>query len=154
MTIKTILAILFLILFISCTGHSPKSTNPEKLDSTKIFIIRDEHQAQNSLDVAGTYKGTLPCADCSGIETEIQINGDHTFVRKLNYLGKAESQVFGEKGTYSWNEAGNIIILNEIKNGPNRYFVSENMLIQLDLSGIRITGKLAEMYVLKKVKQQ
>jgi len=53
-------------------------------------------------------------------------------------------------GTYSWDGAGNAIILEGIGNAPNLYFVGENMLIQLDMEGNRISGDLAERYNLRK----
>jgi len=44
----------------------------------------------NSLDWPGIYRGVLPCADCEGIETEIKINADLTYVISSTYLGKNE----------------------------------------------------------------
>jgi NlpE N-terminal domain len=45
---------------------------------------------------------------------------------------------------------GSIITLTGIKNKPNEYFVGENKLIQLDIDGNKITGSLADKYILKK----
>ncbi|MDE5451088.1 copper resistance protein NlpE N-terminal domain-containing protein, partial [Elizabethkingia meningoseptica] len=45
-----------------------------KTDSTSTESgIDDSHNAQNSLDWAGTYEGTVPCADCPGIKTTITL---------------------------------------------------------------------------------
>ncbi|MFZ4548716.1 MAG: copper resistance protein NlpE N-terminal domain-containing protein, partial [Bacteroidales bacterium] len=65
------------------------------------------------------------------------------------YLGKDE-KFYDEKGTYTWNSSGNIITLSEIKGGPNQYFVGENSLTQLDMTGKKITGALEQNYVLQK----
>ena len=103
-----------------------------------------------SLDWNGTYTGTLPCADCVGIETWLTLNLDKTFLIKTKYLGKNDS--FQEKsGIFTWNKAGSIVILQGISNAPNQYSVGENILFQLDMSGKRITGNLADKYQLKKV---
>lgn len=150
---RTVLAIFSIIVLFGCTGRTSQKGTPENQDSVSTQVVPDMHNAMIALDVDGTYKGTLPCADCSGIETELQISPDQSFVRKTRYLGKNDQTVFEERGTYSWNEAGNIIVLNNVENAPNQYFVGENKLIQLDLSGNRITGNLAEMYVLKKEMQ-
>ena len=55
-----------------------------------------------------------------------------------------------EKGKYTWNAAGNTIILDGVKDAPNQYFVGENTLTQLDMEGNKITGDMADLYILKK----
>ena len=51
--------------------------------------------------------------------------------------------------TGKWVMKGDTLIL-DIKNAPGKYLkVSEN-LVQLDMKGKRIAGKLADKYVLKK----
>lgn len=102
-----------------------------------------------SLDWTGTYEGTVPCADCEGIETSITLNHDLTYIVKTKYLGKDEG-VFERRGTFAWNEAGGAIVLDDTSGGPNRYLVGENALFQLDREGNRIAGDLAEKYVLRK----
>jgi uncharacterized lipoprotein NlpE involved in copper resistance len=103
-----------------------------------------------SLDWQGTYRGTVPCADCEGIETSITLNHDLTYTVKTKYLGKDE-KVFEQRGTFAWNEAGSAIVLDDASGDPNRYLVGENALFQLDGEGNRITGDLAEKYVLRKI---
>lgn len=137
------------LFLVSCNSSS---NNPEAGDSsqdTNDSIVIDGHNSANSLDVEGTYKGILPCANCEGIETEIALNKDLTFVKKSKYLGK-DNKVFEENGSFSWNPAGNTITLSGIKNAPNQYFVGENKLQQLDMEGRKITGDLAEKYILTK----
>ena len=41
-------------------------------------------------------------------------------------------------------------LFSGMENAPNQYFVAENKLIQLDMAGKKIEGKLAEKYVLAK----
>lgn len=102
-----------------------------------------------SLDWTGTYEGTVPCADCEGIETSLTLNHDLTYRMKTKYLGKDESS-FERRGTFAWNEAGSAIVLDDSSGGPLRYLVGENALFQLDREGNRITGDLADKYVLSK----
>lgn len=108
-----------------------------------------EHNAVNSLDYMGIYLGVLPCADCQGIETKIELGSGNSYVKKIIYLGKNDQQVVETGGTFTWNDAGNIITLNE-EESPNQYFVGENVLFHLDIDGNRITGNLADKYELKK----
>lgn len=109
----------------------------------------DMHNAQISLDWNGTYKGITPCADCEGIETEVTLNKDMTFLLKTKYQGKGD-KVFEEKGNFKWDKKGSIVMLEGLKGQAAQFFVGENTLTQLDMDGNRITGDLAEKYILKK----
>ncbi|WP_452223105.1 META domain-containing protein [Lacinutrix chionoecetis] len=109
------------------------------------------HNSSNALDWFGTYKGTMPCADCEGIATELVLNQDKTYQLKSIYLGK-DNNAFNETGTFNWNEKGNGITLNvDGKTSVNHQFqVMENKLVKLDNTGNVITGALADKYVLNK----
>src|SRR5690606_511515 len=108
------------------------------------------HNSRNSVDWAGTYEGTLPCADCPGIRYTITLNDDDTYVLKTRYLERGDS-VFTESGTFAWDEHGGKITLSD---RGERFQVGENRLFHLDMEGNRITGDLAEHYVLTKMTDQ
>jgi copper homeostasis protein (lipoprotein) len=110
----------------------------------------DMHTSQTSLDWHGTYAGVVPCADCAGIETFITINEDLSYHVRTRYLGK-DDRVFEHQGSFTWEESGNVIHLKDFSEGPDRYHVGENLLFQLDKQGERITGDLAEKYILRKL---
>ena len=62
------------ILVCSCAllaacNNSAKTNKSAGADSTSIEVT-DIHNAENSLDYEGTYKGVFPAADCPGIETK------------------------------------------------------------------------------------
>ncbi|MBP6558305.1 MAG: copper resistance protein NlpE N-terminal domain-containing protein [Flavobacterium sp.] len=141
---------LFSIFFTSCQKQTDsKAITQDSIAKVDSLSNIAAHNAKNSLDYIGTYKGILPCADCEGMETVVCINENNTYNIKTQYQGKGE-KVFEQKGTFSWNQAGNTIVLADVKNGPNQYFVGENNLTQLDMSGKKITGNLAASYVLAK----
>lgn len=104
------------------------------------------HNSRNSVDWAGTYQGTLPCADCPGIRYTITLNGDNSYLLKTRYLEKGDS-VFTESGTFSWDENGGKITLAD---RGEKFQVGENRLFHLDMEGNRITGNLADHYILTK----
>lgn len=139
------LAIIALTL-TSCKNDSEKQEETIPMDSTTVQI--DHHNAKISLDYIGTYKGSLPCADCEAIETTISLT-ENSYVKETVYKGKSK-EVFKETGTYTWNEAGNTITLLGSE-APNQYFVGENVLFHLDADGKRIEGDLASKYQLSKV---
>ena len=139
--------LLLLVLMASCEKQLKNNTD-SKTDSIKD-AVSNAHNAKNTLDYIGTYKGILPCADCEGLATEITINENGTFSIKTKYEGKGD-KTFELKGNFTWNKVGNMIILSTVKNAPNKYLVGKNTLTQLDISGKKITGNLADDYILSK----
>ncbi len=150
---KSLLYSLFILTVILNTGcgENPDQaeTDAEKANTDSTAILPDQHNSANSLDWGGTYKGVTPCADCEGIETVLTLNQDNSYSIKTKYLGKADKAI-EKKGSFIWNNAGNTVTLLGIERRPNQYFVGENKLIQLDMSGNKITGELTNKYVLKK----
>jgi len=139
------LTVILAFSFAGC-GNSNKKT---RTDDTPPAVADAAHNSRNSLDYEGTYTGTMPCADCSGIEVELTLKGDN-YTLKTTYLGKEDKgqNVFTQNGQYTWNTAGSIITLDNDKD--QQYQVGENKLISLDQQGKRITGELADMYILMK----
>jgi uncharacterized lipoprotein NlpE involved in copper resistance len=109
----------------------------------------DVQNSRVSLDWAGVYTGTIPAADVSGINVRMQINKDNTYELTYEYLDIFDNNTFTFTGSFKWDNAGNVIIL-EIADAPSYYKVAENKLIQLDMEGNQITGDLADYYVLMK----
>lgn len=139
------LAMIVSVSFSACGNSSKKATDGEQ----KTEVINDGHNSRNSLDYEGTYTGTMPCADCSGIYTELTLKGND-YTLKTVYEGKEDKgeNAFTETGKYAWNTGGNIITLNN--DSTQQYQVGENVLIALDENGKRITGDLAALYVLRR----
>jgi uncharacterized lipoprotein NlpE involved in copper resistance len=110
--------------------------------------IDDGHNSKTSIDWAGVYTGTIPSAGGEGINVRMELNKDNTYELTYEYIGKPANP-FTNTGSFTWNDTGNIINLG-IADTPSYYKVGENKLIQLDMKGKPITGKLADMYVLTK----
>ncbi len=140
-------AILLTGLFIASCGNN--NQNARNNDRTSM-AVDSAHNSRNSLDYTGTYSGTMPCADCSGIRTELTLNNDGTYTMVTVYEGKGSEgeNTFRDSGRYTWNNTGSVVVLNN--DSTEQYQVGENQLIALDMHGNRITGELADMYILKK----
>lgn len=121
------------VLIVSCKTNKNAALNSDN--------------SMSNLDWNGTYVGTTPCADCEGIKTVITLNNDLTFTKNTQYLGKS-TDVSTENGSFSWNKAGNTVTL-KTDTASNDYFVGEHTLTHLDLNGKKITGDLADKYILK-----
>ncbi len=131
----------FTFTFLLCC--QPRKT-PVLSDQVK-YAVGDN--SRSSLDWSGSYKGFLPCADCSGIEVVISLYTDHSYRLRRRYAGK-EDMIREEKGLFEWDRQGRSITL--ARDG-GKYLVGENRLFQLDEDGRRITGALADNYILDKI---
>jgi len=134
--------ILTFFLFIAIfSGYSPVFAETKD---------KDAHHAQNSLDWPGIYYGFTPCADCNGVKTTLALNKNNSYILITQYVGKSERE-FVEKGKFTADSKSNTIVLTPRNSATTQqYFVGENELIQLDNNGNRISGKLAERYILRR----
>lgn len=123
---------LFLVLLFQACGTSKTPTSVD---------------AQTNIQ--GTYYGEIPCADCSGINYELTLNNDNSYVETNIYQGENESKHI-EKGTYNISKKG-VVTLNE--NNQKQFHFENDKLIMLDASGNKVTGDLAKNYVLVKKTQ-
>ncbi|MET3875327.1 copper resistance protein NlpE N-terminal domain-containing protein [Chitinophaga sp. OAE865] len=105
-----------------------------------------------------TYSGTLPCADCEGIVTELTLQRlpENHFILKETYQGK--NQTFPSEGTYTIvhgtpaDPGATVIHLNPDKDrNLQRYYqqVNDNELLLLDAD--QKTIQSGHNYTLKKV---
>ncbi|MBB2149671.1 copper resistance protein NlpE [Pedobacter gandavensis] len=139
------------MFFIACNSDQKASSTSDSTHKTEETASKDPHNAQNSLDWAGTYTGVTPCADCEGIQTELTLNPDMTYILKTNYMGR-DTHFPEDRGTFKWDSTGSKVELIGLKDGPNLFFVGENTVRLLDMEGKEVTGPLADHYVLKKIK--
>lgn len=138
------------ITFVGCKNGEKTETSSEELTEAVDPTIVDSHNSKNSLDWAGVYEGTTPCADCSGIETILELKSDETFKLSQTYLNKTEDEkVFTQEGNFIWNQDGTEIRL-QIVSGSFQFKVGENQVWMLDEKGNVIEGDLADFYILKK----
>lgn len=152
---KNILVLAALSFLISCNSNTSKGTDnkndsvaiEQELANNKEVVVSDLSNAKNSLDYAGTYKGVLPTASGEGMSVVVTLDSVN-YTKEVMYIGEKMKPI-KTKGTYKWDSNGTVITL-EGEDVPNQYFVGENTLTQLDIEGNKITGELANMYVLKK----
>jgi copper homeostasis protein (lipoprotein) len=146
---RSIIFIFVLIMMVSACNSTKKTAQSEGAEKSVTV-----DNSRNSLDWVGVYLGTLPCADCEGIRTEIRLNNDLSYKIATKYLGESD-QVYQSNGYFKWDETGNKIILEEAKGrnvAAGQYLVGENRLITLDTEGNRIQSTLPpDTYILKKV---
>lgn len=103
---------------------------------------------EDALEWAGTYEGTLPCADCPGIKMELKINSDETYSLYQELL---DTDMKGtENGTFAWDEASGLIVLKNNDGREDLYQLEGNQIFRLDPDGNKVEGEQASQYILKK----
>lgn len=130
---------------VSCTNQGSKQSE----DTTTTEAVADMHTSEISLDWAGVYEGTMPCASCEGIETVVELKDDHTFIASFTYIGGEEEFTTTNEGKFTWDDSGQIVTLVD-GDDISQYKVGENHITLLGDDGQVNTGELAEFYVLQK----
>lgn len=137
---------------VNCKNEKETVKNTDTTDSIKVdSVIADQHNAQNSLDYEGTYEGVLPCIknDCKEIELSLKLMKNGIFVYSTKRVGIDKEQLM-TSGTYHFEADGNTIVLDQIADVPNSFFISEGKIYQLDKDQKKIEGPDEEKYVLIK----
>ncbi len=106
----------------------------------------------NSLDWTGTYGGTLPCANCPGLDQTLTLHRDGRYELTRFYQGSPIKRAAPVMGTFTWDDDGERIQLDAT--GDNLWFlVTQRRIIQLDARGQRIDTEQAPLYVMSKTKE-
>ena len=113
---------------------------------TDVMKEVDNAPAPQGLDMrafAGTFSGSIPCADCPGIDATIRLEVDGTYATRDVYRERDTSAE--GSGTWTVEEAGKRIRLDpNSKDEQDRLYevVSDDELRMLDADGNRIESGL------------
>ncbi|MCI6893610.1 MAG: copper resistance protein NlpE [Bacteroidales bacterium] len=143
-----ILAVAALVATASCTDKKA-SANVEDNDSTSVAVVVNEIDLAN---VAGTYEGTLPAADCPGIKMVLTINADSTYQMTQDYMDRKDGHDEAS-GVFDVLD-GNVLMLVRPSSGEHTFYKVKdgNSIVLTDSLGNEAEGESAELYVLKKTK--
>lgn len=142
-----------LLALAGCKNAEKEQSEIHQPVETVNNNAHDGHYAANSLDWAGVYQGSRPCADCEEIETELKLNKDQTFVLTQTYKGKPEGEnVVRENGSFSWEENGSEIVL-KLGDKTIEFKVEENRVLMRGMEGDVVDDELAEFYILEKTSE-
>ena len=114
----------FVFLFISAlllTACQDNSTSKESL-SDSLEVKKQQQQTTASVTITnaswpGTYSGTVPCADCPGIKTELTLLADNTYELKQVYLESKVDEIKNQ-GSFIWMADSSGIELVGLKDTP------------------------------------
>ena len=147
---KLLLAVLASTLVIAaCKPQAPAEPAAPAADTAPAAsaepasVATESVPASSAADVpfdvkgfAGTFSGTLPCADCPGIDTTISLKPDGTYTVHEAYQGKPDS--FDGDGTWTAEENGKRVRLDpNSKSEQDRLFAvkSSDEIESLDIEG-------------------
>jgi uncharacterized lipoprotein NlpE involved in copper resistance len=140
---KFIYSILMIVLVASCDSNpSPIAANDSafKTEVPRTPVIKAEN-----------YVGTLPCADCEGIDVTLQLKNDSSYIMNSVYKGsKVDSSNNHLVDNGTWRMIGDDTIVLLTKGNSIKYIKSGSTLTQLDGNGKVITGPLADNFILHK----
>ena len=141
---KLISTIFLIALIVSCNSNK---NGIASTDSSYKTVV-----PQTPVLSAENYIGSLPCADCEGIDVSLQLNSDSTFIMNSVYKG---SRVDSANNHYNmmglWRlHNPDTLYLTDANRHLTKYIKTDTALIQLDDDGKIITGPLASMFVLHK----
>ncbi len=106
----------------------------------------NKHSSKSTSDYDGVYKGTLPCADCPGIETRLTLGQIKSFLYEQSYLGhKGKRYIY--QGSYTIKD--NILTIYADKR-PINFLIGKDEFTLLGEDLKPSTGELAPYYRLKK----
>lgn len=136
-------AISLIGLFAACNSTSGKIA----LTDSSLNTVAE----QVPVTGADKYVGTLPCADCEGIDVSLQLNKDSSYFMNSVYKGSrvnSTNNSFKDTGTWRMHGTDTMYLLKN--DHSTKYIRTDSTLIQLDGDGKRITGLLADMFILYK----
>ena len=110
---------------------------------------------KNNLDlasVAGTYEGTFPAADGSGIKTVLTIKADGTYQIEQDYIVQKDGHDEAS-GVFKVLD-DNVLMLVRPSSGEHTFYKvkDDNNIVMTDSVGNEPEGETAKHYVLKKRK--
>ena len=95
----------------------------------------------------GIWLGMLPCADCEGIDYQINLKNDYTFKQKSVYKGKSE-EIFIDEGR--WGFVSDSVIAVSGNEDYKMFLIQQDHLVMLDQDGNKIESSFEERYHLSK----
>ena len=147
--IKQLFVLGSLVLLAACGNQQVAEDKPTVVDS----VVADTIVSAPPI-TATNYAGTLPCADCAGIQTELTLRSDSTWSMHIIYDKRPAkgpgSNEFNESGKWMVHGSDTVHLMGRT-DAPSMYIKTDSALIQLGMDGKKIEGKLAAKYVLKKM---
>jgi uncharacterized membrane protein/uncharacterized lipoprotein NlpE involved in copper resistance len=131
------------IILAACGGNK---TAPAAADSSAL--LTPAHPDLGAHPPSGSYQGTLPCADCPGIDYQISLYDNNRYKTLMVYRERNHGRPVVDTGTWKIEQDSMVRII--LSGQPKQTFLFEDgRLYQLNENGQRVTGALADNYILR-----
>jgi copper homeostasis protein (lipoprotein) len=129
----------------------PTAVDPETLDQIDVVETIKEGRTvyamtdggESSGGLAGSFVGSLPCADCEGIRYRIDLFDDGAFYQQMTYLGRGDDATFDTIGSWALATGEPTVALFGGDREPERWKVVDRSTLQkLDSEGREIASAL------------
>jgi hypothetical protein len=121
------------IAVFSCGGNGNKKDGISDIDSTRKSNFKEVPEW------VGVYQDTLPCSDCIGTLTWLELKADFTYQKSITLLGKEPviDHTFSTKGKLSEDKKNRVLWLDSlVESKKTGFFVKgDSTLILCDASG-------------------
>ena len=134
-------------MYAGCNGSGRRGTTADSSASSPAGNPGSDISSPAS-KAAGTYQGTLPCADCPGTDYQISLYEDQRYKELMVYRDRNEGRAFIDTGVWKMD---NDTIIELVGQQPQQLLFEDGKLYRLNREGQRITGALADNYILRPV---
>ena len=132
MKIKLLCATAAMALTLSACSKPEDKTNTTAASEAQATPTQNLPASANDLNWVGDYKGILPCADCEGIETELELKANNMYELSEEYIGRQRDE-FKAKGTFSFDpDQSNVITLDEAGQ-KRKFWIGDNFVELRDM---------------------
>lgn len=123
------------LLAVSCSKKDEKAATPAETPTEQTSTSTD---VKSENDV--TFEGTIPCADCPGIKTKLELDWeDKTFELESVYLETEEGE-FKSKGTFEASEDKSFVTLKEANSTEVKvFYITEDAAYLVEKVGDKAT---------------
>ena len=95
----------------SCNSAGKVNDNAEAPTDSTVAVAEAQPES-TAFDKTGVYTGVIPCADCGGIETTLELRADGTYSLTEIYKDKKDGR-FESSGKFQWDAANACITVGE-----------------------------------------
>ena len=144
----------YLAALIAIAAMGTASCSQNKKQSAQQEIASCQVDPQDTCEeycLAGTYRGTLPCADCGGKDVCLTISPDGTYRLQYKYQDKEEEPI-EINGVYSVLDDELVETITPSSGEKTYYKLLESNLMLTDSLGTENEGELAKHYILTRDK--
>jgi len=123
-------------------ADAPKAAEPAAPAPAPVAAA--EPTAADAAAFAGTFRGTVPCADCEGIDTTLELKTDGSYALSRSYQGKGDGSPSKSDGTWTAEDNGKRVRLDpNSKSEDDSLFevVSKDEIRMLDVEGKKIESE-------------